>query len=162
MSESNSSAEASPACAGEGEIAVRPGDRLPGLPAHHLKFNVDWRVTPAWAVGAQYRAYSHQTVRGNENGAHTPDGAGFSGSGHLGGYALLDLTASWKPRRGLELFAKVANVFDRRYASAGQLGRNGFDAAGAVLPPEAWRNEQFVAPGAPRAVWVGVRLQLGA
>jgi iron complex outermembrane recepter protein len=162
VSESNSSAETSPACTGEGEIAVRPGDRLPGLPAHHLKFNVDWRVTPAWAVGAQYRAYSHQTVRGNENGAHTPDGAGFSGSGHLGGYALLDLTASWRPRRGFELFAKVANVFDRRYASAGQLGRNGFDAAGAVLPPEAWRNEQFVAPGAPRAVWVGMRMQLGA
>jgi iron complex outermembrane receptor protein len=162
VSESNSSAETSPACTGEGEIAVRPGDRLPGLPAHHLKFNVDWRLTPAWAVGAQYRAYSHQTVRGNENGAHTPDGAGFSGSGHLGGYALLDLTASWRPRRGFELFAKVANVFDRRYASAGQLGRNGFDAAGAVLPPEAWRNEQFVAPGAPRAVWVGMRMQLGA
>ncbi|VTU31145.1 vitamin B12/cobalamin outer membrane transporter [Variovorax sp. PBL-H6] len=162
VSESNSSAESSPACTGEGEIAVRPGDRLPGLPAHQLKFNVDWRVTPAWTIGAQYRAYSHQTVRGNENGLHTPDGAAFSGSGRLGGYALLDLTASWKPRPGVELFAKVANLFDRRYASAGQLGRNGFDAAGAVLPPEAWRNEQFVAPGAPRAVWLGVRLQLGA
>jgi iron complex outermembrane receptor protein len=30
------------------------------------------------------------------------------------------------------------------------------------LPPDAWRNEQFVAPGAPRALWVGVRMQLGA
>ena len=31
----------------------------------------------------------------------------------------------------------------------------------AVLAPDAWRNAQFVAPGAPRAVWVGVRMQLG-
>jgi hypothetical protein len=61
----------------------------------------------------------------------------------------------------VELFAKVANVFNRRYATAGQLGRNGFDASGAVLAPDAWRNAQFVAPGAPRAVWVGVRVQLG-
>ncbi|CAN7573410.1 MULTISPECIES: hypothetical protein [unclassified Variovorax] len=131
-----------------------------GLPAHQLKFNVDWRVTPAWSVGAQYRAYSRQFVRGNENGAHTPDGVGFNGSGHLGGYALLDLTTNWKPGRSVELVAKVANVFNRRYASAGQLARNGFDAGGAVLPPDAWRNEQFVAPGAPRAVWVDLAFVL--
>ncbi|MBT2322812.1 TonB-dependent receptor [Variovorax paradoxus] len=162
VSASNSSAETSPACSGEGEIAVSRGDRLPGLPAHSLKFNVDWRVTPDWTVGAQYRTYSRQFVRGNENGAHLPDGAEFNGSGRLGGYALLDLTTSWKLSRRFELFAKVANVFDRRYASAGQLGRNGFDAGGAVSPPAAWRNEQFVAPGAPRAVWVGLRMQLGA
>ncbi|SDE43418.1 Outer membrane receptor proteins, mostly Fe transport [Variovorax sp. CF079] len=162
VSESNSSAETSSACGGEGEIAVRRGDRLPGLPAHHLKFNVDWRVTPAWTLGAQYRAYSRRSVRGNDNGAHTPDGVEFSGTGYVGGYALLDLTTSWKLGRSVELFAKVANVFNRRYASAGQLGRNGFDAGGAVLPPDAWRNEQFVAPGAPRAMWLGVRMQLGS
>jgi len=141
---------------------VRRGDRLPGLPAHSLKFNVDWRVTPAWTLGAQYRAYSRQTVRGNENGLHAPDGDLFSGSGRIGGYALLDLTTRWKLGRNVEVFAKVANVFNRRYATAGQLGRNGFDASGAVLAPDAWRNGQFVAPGAPRAVWVGVRVQLGA
>ena len=33
---------------------------------------------------------------------------------------------------------------------------------GAVMVPAAWINEQFVAPGAPRGVWVGVRMQLGA
>jgi outer membrane receptor protein involved in Fe transport len=162
VSESNSSAETSPACTGEGEIAVRRGDRLPGLPAHQLKLNVDWRVTPAWSVGAQYRAYSRQNVRGNENGAQVPDGIAFNGSGHLGGYALLDLTTNWKLGPRFELFAKVANVFNRRYASAGQLGRNGFDASGALALPAAWINEQFVAPGAPRGVWVGVRMQLGA
>ncbi|MDR6536500.1 TonB-dependent receptor [Variovorax soli] len=162
VSESNSSAETSPACTGEGEIAVRRGDRLPGLPAHQLKLNVDWRVTPAWSVGAQYRAYSRQNVRGNENGAQVPDGIAFNGSGHLGGYALLDLTTNWKLGPHFELFAKVANVFNRRYASAGQLGRNGFDASGALALPAAWVNEQFVAPGAPRGVWVGVRMQLGA
>lgn len=161
VSEANSSAEASPACTGEGEIALRRGDRLPGLPAHALKFNVDWRVTPAWTLGAQYRAYSSQTVRGNENGLHTPDGVDFSGSGRIGGYALLDLTTRWKLGRHVELFAKVANVFDRRYATAGQLGHNALDAAGAVAAPDDWRNAQFVGPGAPRSVWVGVRVQLG-
>lgn len=161
VSEANSSAESDPSCGGEGEIAVRRGDRLPGLPAHGLKFNVDWRVTSAWTLGAQFRAYSGQNVRGNENGLHQPDGDEFSGSGRVGGFALLDLTTRHKLGRNVELFAKVANVFDRRYATGGQLGHNAFDANGAVASPDAWRNAQFVAPGAPRAVWVGVRMLFG-
>jgi outer membrane receptor protein involved in Fe transport len=125
-----------------------------------LKLNADWHITPAWTVGAQSRAYSRQTVRGNENGAQQPDGVDFNGSGHLGGYALLDLTTSWKLGPRFELFAKVANVFNRRYATAGLLGVNALDASGAVMQPGAWVNEQFVAPGAPRAMWVGVRVRL--
>ncbi|HQT71040.1 MAG TPA: TonB-dependent receptor [Thiobacillus sp.] len=160
VSESNSTAETSPACGGEGEIAVRRGDRLPGLPAHNLKLNADWKVTPNWTVGAQYRAYSRQYVRGNENNAHRPDGLDFNGAGRLGGYALLDLTTSWKLRRNVEVFAKATNVFNRGYASAGQLGPNGISPLDGVSAPAAWRNEQFVAPGAPRAAWIGVRLQL--
>ena len=154
----NSTAETSPACPGEDEIEVRPGNRLPGLPRHSLKFGVDWQATPAWAVGAQWRGYSGQFVRGNENNAHQPDGIDFDGSGRVGGYAVLDLTTRWKAAGGLELFAKVSNVFDRRYASAGLLGDNAFDASGALQAPDDWRQAQFVGPGAPRAAWVGVRL----
>ena len=51
-------------------------------------------------------------------------------------------------------------------AAGDRTWRTEFDATGraesAVLPPDAWRNEQFVAPGAPRAMWLGVRMQLGA
>jgi iron complex outermembrane receptor protein len=161
VSEANSSAETDPACTGDDEIAVRRGDRLPGLPAHALKFNLDWRATPAWSIGAQWRVYAGQTVRGNENGRHQPDGVDFFGSGRVGGFAVLDMTTRYRVGRHVELFAKVANVFDRRYASGGQLGENGLDASGAVAAPAAWRNEQFVAPGAPRAAWVGVRVEFG-
>ena len=155
----NSTAETSAACSGDDEIEVRPGNRLPGLPAHSLKLGVDWQASPAWALGAQLRAFSSQFVRGNENNAHRPDGDEFSGSGKVGGYALVDLTASWKPAAKLELFGKLSNVFDRRYASAGLLGRSAFDANGALLAPADWRQAQFVGPGAPRAAWIGARLQ---
>jgi iron complex outermembrane receptor protein len=159
VAEGNSSAETSAACSGDDEIEVRPGNRLPGLPAHSLKLGVDWQASPGWAVGAQLRAFSSQYVRGNENNAHQPDGDEFSGSGKLGGYALVDLTASWKPAAKLELFAKLSNAFDRRVASAGMLGENAFDANGALQAPADWRQAQFVGPGAPRAAWIGARLQ---
>jgi len=157
VAEANSSAETSPACPGEGEIEVRPGNRMPGLPAQSLKLSLDLRPTEAWTIGAQVQAYSGQYARGNENNAHRPDGDEFNGAGRIGGYALLNLTASWKPVAGWELFAKVANVFDRRYASAGLLGENAFDAAGNLQAPGDWRTEQFVGPGAPRAIWLGLR-----
>lgn len=161
VSESNSTAETSAACTGDDEIEVRKGNRLPGLPAHTLKLSVDLQATPSWSVGAQVRAQSKQYVRGNENNAHQADGVDFFGSGSTAGFALLDLTTSWKLRPGWEVFGKVSNVFDRRYSTGGLLGTNGFAANGAVQAPADWRNEQFVAPGAPRAGWVGLRVSFG-
>lgn len=158
MAEANSSAETSAACPGEGEIEVRPGDRLPGLPEHSLKLSAGWQASPAWGLGVQLRAFSGQHVRGNENNAHRPDGDEFNGSGRIGGFTVVDMTASWKPWAGLEIFGKVSNLFDRRYATAGLLGENAFDENGTLLPPDEWRTAQFEAPGAPRAAWVGARL----
>jgi len=161
VAEANSTAETSTACPGEGEIEVRPGNRLPGLPRHSLKLTLDARPSENWRVGAQWQAYSGQYVRGNENNAHQPDGDAFNGQGRIGGYAVLNLTTTWQFAPGWELFAKLSNVFDRRYASAGALGENAFDGQGALLAPADWRTEQFVGPGAPRAAWVGLRLSLG-
>jgi iron complex outermembrane receptor protein len=158
VAETNSSAETSAACPGEGEIEIRPGDRIPGLPQHSVKLAADWQPAAGWNVGAQLRAFSGQFVRGNENNRHQPDGVEFEGAGRVGGFAVMDLTAGWKLTENLEVFGKIANVFDRRYATAGLLGENAFDASGALQAPADWRNEQFVGPGAPRAAWLGVRL----
>lgn len=160
VSESNSSAETSPACPGDDEIEVRPGNRLPGLPTQSLKFTVELKPGERWRVGAQFSAYASQYVRGNENNAHQPDGEEFGGSGRIGGHALLNLTASWQFAPGWELFGKLSNVFDRKYGSAGALGENAFGPSGGLRAPDDWRNEQFVGPGAPRALWVGLRWSL--
>ena len=159
VAEHNSSAETSAACPGNDEIEIRPGDRIPGLPQHSFKFGADWQPAAGWNVGTQLRAYSGQFVRGNENNQHQPDGVDFNGSGRVGGFAVVDLTGSWKLGANLELFGKVANLFDRRYATAGLLGANAFDANRVLQAPADWRTEQFVGPGAPRAAWVGMRLQ---
>jgi iron complex outermembrane recepter protein len=48
------------------------------------------------------------------------------------------------------------NSLDRRYASFGVLGRNFFTGPGQTLDPANATSEQFVAPGAPRAVWISL------
>jgi iron complex outermembrane receptor protein len=157
VSQSNSTAGASPACAAQ-QIEVKPGNRIPGVPLHNFKLNVTARPAASWTVSSTLTAYSNQYVRGNENNAHTPDGTAFNGSGRLGGYALVDLHTTYELGAAWQLFAKVTNLFDREYASAGQLGRSAFDAQGAFIPDaDNWTNQQFVGPGAPRAGWIGVR-----
>lgn len=136
---------------------------MPGIPQHHFKLNVIGRPTEKWSIGSTLTAFSDQYVRGNENNAHRPDGATFSGSGKLSGYALLDLYTTYDLGGAWQLFARLSNVFDRGYSTAGQLGRNSFDASGAFeQDPANWRNEQFVGPGAPRAGWIGVRYRTRA
>jgi iron complex outermembrane receptor protein len=157
VAEANSSAETSSACGGDDEIEIQPGDRIPGLSRHSLKLSADWQPNAAWRVGAALRAYSGQFVRGNENNQHASDGIDYFGPGRLPGYAVVDFTASWRPANRIEVFGRIANVFDRRYVSAGALGENAFAADGRLLAPAEWRNETFFGPGAPRAGWIGVR-----
>ena len=174
LAENNSTRGTAPECTGGGqddEILVRTGDRLPGLPAHSLKLALSWRATDALRLGADLQAFSGQYARGNENNRHRAGTAtdafgedrSFEGSGKLPGYAVLNLNGDLKLGGGWQLFAKVNNVFDRRYATAGALAENPFVGAGNAFTADSdlWRRETFVAPGAPRAAWIGVRYAFG-
>jgi outer membrane receptor protein involved in Fe transport len=162
VSTSNSTAGSSPRCAAE-QIEISKGNRIPGIPLHNFKFNVLSRPFDKWTVGSTLTVHSSQFVRGNENNAHRADDRTFSGSGELGGYALVDLNASYDLGGSWQLFAKVTNLFDKDYVSAGQLGRSSFDARGSFIrDADDWRNEQFVGPGAGRAGWIGIRYRTRA
>jgi outer membrane receptor protein involved in Fe transport len=148
----NSSADAA------GNIAVRPGDRLPLLPRHVLKARAEWRVTPALTAEAGMFAVSNAPARGNDNGLHRLDGPDFLGSGWTPGHAVFDFGATYDVAPRLRVFVQVDNVFDRRYATAAQLGATGFTADGTFAGASGCPvHSAFYAPGAPRSVRVGVR-----
>jgi len=155
----NSSADAN------GNIAIRPGDRLPLVPRHVFKARAAWQVNPAWSVELGMLGVSGSTARGNENGLHHPDGTRFLGSGATPGHIVFDLGTTWQATPRLRFFAQVDNLFDRRYATAAQLGVTGFTADGAFLArPFAAQGDAaglvhatFYAPGAPRSIRAGLR-----
>src|SRR5574338_507459 len=160
LAASNSSAGANPAC-GADEIRVTSGDRLPGLPEQALKLLLTWRPNDRLRLGADLVAYSDQIVRGHENGKQQA-GEDFGGSGTLGGYTVVNVDGDYRLGGGWTAFGRIANLFDRRYATAGALAETPFNNAGQFQAnPDDWRNAQFVAPGAPRAGWVGVRYTWG-
>ena len=149
FSQANSTADAN------GNIQVSPGDRIPGIPRQHLNAFVKYGFTDKFGVRANAVAVSRQFARGNDNNAHQADGVNFLGSGEIAGYALLNLNFDYKLEKGFQLFARVSNVLDRRYTTAGALRQN-FFPAGSLAAPGAQTNETFYAPGAPRAIWVGI------
>jgi outer membrane receptor protein involved in Fe transport len=150
----------------EGTITIQPGHRIPLIPRHLLKLYADYQASPALTLGADLSAVGSSFARGNENNRHRPDGAHYLGTGRNPGYAVLNLSADYRPSPKWNLFVQVNNVFDRRYTTAAQLGATAFDAAGNFrarpFPADAngdWplQNSTFYAPGAPRTFRVGVK-----
>ena len=150
----------------EGTIAISPGDHIPLVPRRLLKLGVDYEAG-AWSLGLDVNATGGALARGNENGRHQPDGVYYLGAGRSAGYAVANLSVAFKPTADSKVFVQVNNVFDRRYASAAQLGASGFNDAGnfEARPFAAntegdrpLRHSSFLAPGAPRSFTVGVKV----
>jgi len=86
----------------------------------------------------------------------------YLGKGSLPFYAVFHLQSSYKLGKGFKVSAKINNLFDNEYASAGRLGTNPFSPStiGAIGPSgfnynsDEWRTTDFIGPGGPRSLWV--------
>jgi outer membrane receptor protein involved in Fe transport len=140
-------------------IDVKKGNRVPLTPHHVLKLFADYKLNEKITLGANTFTASDSILRGNENGLDS--------RGSVAGYTLLNLTATYKVQPEWILFAKVNNVFDKDYYSGGTVGMNPLNEDGTRRINRSYVNysqsvsEAFVAPGAPRAAWVGVRYEFG-
>jgi outer membrane receptor protein involved in Fe transport len=156
--EANSSADAG------GNITVQPGDRIPLIPRHTGRLVLDYAATRNWDLGANLILSSGAFLRGNENNANqagASNGAGeqISGSGRIGGYAVLNFNTDYRVLPGVDLFLRIVNVFDRDYATSGALTGNPFNPDGSFRQnPADWTSENAVSPAQPRAAWGGVRI----
>ncbi|HQR03761.1 MAG: TonB-dependent receptor [Proteobacteria bacterium] len=165
---SNSSNDASaPGLAGD--IRIQPGNRIPLTPRHMLKAWADYQITAALSASVNLVAVSGSYARGNENNAHQADGVYYTGTGRVGGYALVHLGSQYQATDRLRFFAQINNLFDRHYATGAQLGPEGFTANGnfvarpfpAVAGEYPLRQGIFYAPGTPRSLWLGIRYSFG-
>lgn len=158
--ESNSTADA------DGNIFVRPGDRIPLIPRHTGKLALDYRVTDRLELGANLVVTSGSYLHGDENNANQAGqtnaaGQYIIGTGWIPGYAVVSLQGSYRLAKSLQAFARISNLLNRRYATAGFLTTNTFNPNGTFrFDPAAWTNENAISPGAPFGVWAGLRLDL--
>jgi iron complex outermembrane receptor protein len=135
-----------------GDIQVEPGDHLPGIPDHRLKLGADYRLLPAWTVGATLNLVSSFYNVGDESNQLAP----------IPGYTVVNLHTTYKPSPHLEVFAGVNNLFNRQYATWGILSDpTGVGAPG--IPPNGVTNgpgvdNRFLSPAAPVEAFGGVRI----
>ena len=137
-------------------VNVRPGTRMAGVPLHSFKLGVDWRATDSVTLGGSMIVSSSRPVAGNEDGALTAQDPRLASTA---GFALFNLRASWQVDPRWQLYARVDNVFDRRYETYGQAGLSVFPGGTLLQPGASVPAERFVAPGAPRLFLVGVRYE---
>jgi len=140
-------------------IHVNGGDTIPLTPKHILKLHADYAWSEAWNTGLGMTAFSGMYARGNENNQHTADGDEHLGSGRTTGYAVFNFNAGYKATKDTKWMLNVMNMFNRQYATAAQLGPAAFTANGQQYVSSSTREQHsmFVAPGAPRSVWLSMR-----
>ncbi|HET7371524.1 MAG TPA: TonB-dependent receptor [Gammaproteobacteria bacterium] len=131
-----------PLAGAHGAIQVESGDRIPVVPRHMFKVGGDFAVTEAFSVGANVLYFSDRFLRGDESNQLDP----------VSGYTLVNVHADLALGRYVEIFGQITNLFDRDYVTFGTLGD-----AGDVLG-ERSDHPRFLSPGAPREVFVGVRV----
>jgi iron complex outermembrane receptor protein len=150
----NNSSAAPLSCATCTEIQVRPGDRIPGIPRHVAKLRAEYLGT-RYSIGLEALGQSNQFARGDENNQDI--------NGPTPGYVLVNLDAHFTLSPAWHFFARVDNLFDRRYYTYGVLGLNELTAPGNTLDVTgaSWRSEQFRTVGVPRGAWVGVEFRIG-
>jgi iron complex outermembrane receptor protein len=127
-----------------GLINVVPGDRIPSIPLNRVKVGVEYAVRDDWKVGADLVSANGQYLRGDESNLNPM----------LPGYWLVHLHTSYQITKQVEAFARVQNLFNRRYYSYGTF----FDTT--AIPFLGLTDPRTLSPGAPLALYVGLRGKL--
>jgi iron complex outermembrane receptor protein len=122
-------------------VNVQPGDRIPGIPPQNLKFGAQVAVLDNLWVGTDVVSVSGSYLRGDDGNSQPRTGA----------YTLLGFNVRYAPFTFLEIWGRVDNVTNARYATTGALNWNAFADPISV--------QRFLAPGAPIGGWGGVKVR---
>jgi len=129
----------------DGNITVHPGDKIPGIPSHQLKIGADYQITAAWSIGGDVEYIGSQNLVGddsNQNARLTP-------------YFLTNIRSSYQINDTIQIFGRINNLFDRRYASFGTY----FETEGVGQPiTDNLTDPRSITLGQPRSFFGGVKL----
>lgn len=122
---------------------VHSGDRIPLIPQHLFRAGADWHNERS-QIGLEMVARSSSRYRGDEANVDRQ---------RIAGFALFNARAAHRFGQHLTVFARVNNLFDTDYNTFGVYGEGD-----EVLGDDFEDARRFVGPGAPRAIFAGVRV----
>jgi outer membrane receptor protein involved in Fe transport len=136
----------SPFADANGNIQVLPGDVIPAIPRDRVKVGIDYNVTEAWKFGGDMLYVGSQYFVGDASNQ----------APQLPSYTVFNLHGSYQVNKNVQVYARLDNVFDNRYATYGTF----FDTT--ALPNlanggAAFTNPDSLSPARPRALYVGLK-----
>jgi outer membrane receptor protein involved in Fe transport len=133
-----------PAADANGNIFVKPGDRMPNVPRSSAKLRLGYQATSRLHIVLEGLVESVQFLRGDEANLQQT----------LPGYVVFNADIDYQLTSNLQLYIEGENIFDRHYATFGLYG----EPSGNGTFPQ-FTNPRFIVPAEPVAVWAGVRAQ---
>jgi outer membrane receptor protein involved in Fe transport len=136
----------SPFADANGNIQVQPGDQIPAIPRHRIKAGFDYSVTDAFKVGGDALFVSGQFLTGDASNQ----------APKLPSYAVFNVHASYQIDKTYQLYGRIDNILDNRYATYGTF----FDKN--VLPNffnggAPFTDPRSLSPARPRAFYAGLK-----
>ena len=135
----------SPFADADDNIQILPGNQVPAIPRHRVKAGFDYAITDAFKVGADATFVSSQYFVGDESNQ----------APKLASYAVANVHASYQINKTFQIYGRIDNLFDNRYATYGSSSTS----ARCPISPTAARftDARSVSPARPRAFYAGLR-----
>jgi iron complex outermembrane receptor protein len=130
-----------------GEVFVRPGDHIPGIPRHQVKFGGDYAFTPKFKLGVDVLIAGAQYFVG-DNANQNPQ---------LPLYWVANLHASYQVDEHFQFFGLINNLFNNRNATYGTFFDTGTGAQQASPIPFT-SDPRTVTPLQPISFYGGVKV----
>jgi len=136
----------SPFADANGNVQILPGNQIPAIPQHLIKASIDYSITDALKVGGDALYVSSQYFVGDESNQ----------ASKLPGYVVFNLRASYQIDKTFQIYGRINNVFDNRYATYGTF----FDTS--AIPNvanggAAFTDPRSLSPAQPRAFYAGLK-----
>jgi outer membrane receptor protein involved in Fe transport len=131
----------SPFADADGNVQIMPGNRIPAIPRDRVKAGIDLSVTDAFKIGGDALWVGSQYFVGDESNQ----------AQRLPSYAVFNVHTSYQINKTFQIYGRVDNLFDNRYATYGTF----FDTG--AIPSANFTDPRSVSPARPRAFYAGLR-----
>jgi outer membrane receptor protein involved in Fe transport len=136
----------SPFADANGNVQILPGNRIPSIPRNRIKAGFDYSITDALKVGGDALFVSDQYFVGDESNQ----------AQRLPSYTVFNAHASYQIDKTFQIYGRVDNIFDNRYATYGTFFDTGaipnFANGGAPFA-----DARSLSPARPRAFYAGLK-----
>ncbi len=138
---------ASPAADVNGNIQVKPGDRLPGIPENRIKIGADYQISGALSLGGALN-YVGSQYYANDQSNQEP---------RLPGHVVVNFHTRYAINESFVIFGELDNAFNAHYGTYAIFGDpTGINAPG-VPTNGTGVDPRFISPAPPIGLIAGIR-----